>query len=194
MMKYKFSFVDHLKKCVVFYILAALITPALFTYFVYLKNRAKKSEIFSVFVSANLKDKVGFKNTIKTLLPDTLEINTYSCDINDTVFGTYYLSKGEISDLLVLPESFVNEFEVPPYLEITSLTSFDLSDAYKKNDKTYGLAVKNQNNTYLSDYIDYSDDDYYVFVNKNSVHLNNIGPDKYQTNQVEIVLSGILKK
>ena len=68
-MNYKFSFLAHLKKCAVFYILATLLVPPIFTYFVYLKNRAKNYEVFSLFVSANLKDKVGIKGLLKTSLP-----------------------------------------------------------------------------------------------------------------------------
>jgi len=191
-MKYKFPFLAHLKRCAIFYILVAFITPAIFTYFVYLKNRAKNYEVFSLFVSSNLKDKGGLKGLMKTFLPDDLEINVYSCDISDSTFATYYLSKGEISDVLVLQKSFVDQYEYVPYLEISSLTSFDLSDAYIKNDKTYGLVIKDQDHSYLSNYINFSDDDYYIFINKSSVHLNNVGPDKYLTNQVEIVLTGII--
>ena len=192
-MNYKFSFLTHLKKCAIFYILATLLVPPIFTYFVYLKNRTKNYEIFSIFVSANLKDKVGIKNFLKISLPEDLEINCYSCDINDSTFATYYSSKGEISDIIILQESFIKQFDYIPYLDITSLTSFDLNNGYVKDEKTYGLSLKNQEHNYLSQYIDYSDDNYYVFINKKSVHLNNIGPDTYLTNQVEKVLQEIYK-
>ena len=192
-MKFKFPFLTHLKKCAIFYILATLLVPPVFTYFVYLKNRAKNYEVFSLFVSANLKDKVGMKGLLKTSLPEDLEINCYSCDINDSTFATYYSAKSEISDIIILQESFIKQFDYIPYLDITSLTSFDLSNGYAKDEKTYGLVLKNQEHNYLSEYINYSDDNYYVFINKKSVHLNNIGPDTYLTNQVEKVLQEIYK-
>lgn len=192
-MKFKFPFLTHLKKCAIFYILATLLVPPIFTYFVYLKNRAKNYEVFSLFVSANLKDKVGMKGLLKTSLPEDLEINCYSCDLNDSTFATYYSAKSEISDIIILQESFIKQFDYIPYLDITSLTSFDLSNGYEKDEKTYGLVLKNQEHNYLSEYINYSDDNYYVFINKKSVHLNNIGPDTYLTNQVEKVLQEIYK-
>ena len=192
-MKFKFPFLTHLKKCALFYILATLLVPPVFTYFVYLKNRAKNYEVFSLFVSANLKDKVGMKGLLKTSLPEDLEINCYSCDLNDSTFATYYSAKSEISDIIILQESFIKQFDYIPYLDITSLTSFDLSNGYAKDEKTYGLVLKNQEHNYLSEYINYSDDNYYVFINKKSVHLNNIGPDTYLTNQVEKVLQEIYK-
>ena len=192
-MNYKFSFLAHLKKCVAFYILAALLVPPVFTYFVYLKNRAKNYEVFSMFVSADLKDKVGMKKLLKTSLPEDLEINCYSCDIKDSAFATYYSAKGEISDIIILQESFIKQFDYIPYLDITSLTSFDLNNGYVRDEKTYGLALKNQEHNYLGEYINYSDENYYVFINKKSVHLNNIGPDTYLTNQVEKVLQEIYK-
>lgn len=192
-MKFKFPFLTHLKKCAIFYILATLLVPPVFTYFVYLKNRAKNYEVFSLFVSANLKDKVGMKGLLKTSLPEDLEINCYSCDLNDSTFATYYSAKSEISDIIILQESFIKQFDYIPYLDITSLTSFDLSNGYAKDEKTYGLVLKNQEHNYLSEYINYSDDNYYVFINKKSVHLNNLGPDTYLTNQVEKVLREIYK-
>ena len=192
-MNYKYPFLTHLKKCAVFYILAALLVPPVFTYFVYLKNRAKSYEIFSLFVSADLKDKVGMKNLLKTYLPEDIEINCYSCDINNSAFGTYYSAKGEISDIVILQESLIAQFDYIPYLEITSLTSFDLEGGYSRDEKVYGLVSKNEEHNYLGEYINYSDEDYYIFINKKSVHLNNIGPDAYLTNQVEKVLQGILK-
>lgn len=193
-MNYKFSFLAHLKKCAAFYILTTLIVPPTFTYFIYLKNRAKSYEVFSMFVSADLKDKVGIKGLLKTSLPEDLEINCYSCDINNSTFATYYSAKSEISDIIILQESFIKQFDYVPYLDITSLTSFDLSDGYIRDEKIYGLALKNQKHNYLSDYINFDDDNnYYVFINKKSVHLNNIGPDTYFTNQVEKVLQEIYK-
>lgn len=192
-MKFKFPFLTHLKKCAIFYILTALLVPPIFTYFVYLKNRAKNYEVFSLFVSADLKDKVGMKGLLKTSLPEDLEINCYSCDLHDSTFATYYSAKSEISDIIILQESFIKQFDYIPYLDITSLTSFDLSNGYAKDEKTYGLVLKNQEHNYLSEYINYSDDNYYVFINKKSVHLNNIGPDTYLTNQVEKVLQEIYK-
>lgn len=192
-MKYKYSFLNHLKNCAIFYILSILLVPPVFTYFVYLKNRAQKYEIFSLFVSADLKDKVGMKEFMKTYLPEDLEINCYSCDINDSTFATYYSAKGEISDVIILQESFIKQFDYVPYLEITSLTSFDLTDGFSKDEKIYGLICKSQECHHLDEYINYSDENYYIFINKNSVHLNNIGPDTYLTNHVEKLLQGIFK-
>lgn len=193
-MNYKYPFLTHFKKCAIFYVSATLLVPPAFTYFVYLKNRAKKYEIFSLFVSADLKDKVGIKEFLKAYLPEDLEINCYSCDIKDSTFATYYSAKGEISDIVILQESFISQFDYVPYLEITSLTSFDLSGGYSRNEKIYGFVSTNEERSYLEEYINYSDENYYIFINKNSVHLNNIGPDTYSTNQVEKVLKGIFKE
>lgn len=111
----------------------------------------------------------------------TVDVNAYS--INDNAFTSYLTIFGyEIGDILILPESYINEERCSDYFaEISEkyMAQFENLGFYSVSNKSYGIKVHDKDShESVIDCINFGSDDndenYYLCFNIKSVHLSDL--------------------
>ncbi len=167
-----------------FYLLGIVVPCVALPFAFNLYHRPKAFETISIFVSGKVND-ISFQDKIKEELKDkgVRMVESISCDVKDPIYFEK-LTKVAFSrcDIFLIPSSIAEHIhldEVCVEMDETLLdTYFKDEETYKEDKYTSTFGIKyDLTSGYLNDYIDFSGDDMYLFVNGAS---KNIG--KYNEN------------
>lgn len=173
------------------YALFCLAGSLLSIYIVDLINKPRNEETISILV-ASYDDKCEtFRNEVNQRRPKYLreiQFNTYS--LLDERFEDYYLKLAYgLSDIVILPESKVNESKVQDYYAIFNdeikTKYFPNKEWYTLDDKDYGILIhkKDTEDNHLLTYClnEQTDEDYYLFFYWKSKHIGSLNNTTYNT-------------
>lgn len=188
-MKIKYSFKSHFVNRFYVYVGALLLVPLICSYSIYQKTNPKDTERFSVFSDVELKDEGLFKDFLFTELKEDLVIDTFEMKRTDSLFSTYFSSYGLNSDICILSKETMDKFETVYFLNLKG-TNFDKKSNYYFGEYSLGVLCHEKGSNTLNEYFDFAalDDDYYITVNKNSVHLKEL-TNNGKTNQISRILT-----
>lgn len=182
-MKIRFSFKNHLSHSFFFYLIALVAVPLVCSYSIQIKTRPKDYERFSFFSEATLINENSLNNQLLEVLPEDLLIELYDMDRSDRTFKTYLSSYGLNSDICLLSETTLAEFETIPFLDLKE-TVWESEDNYVISNLSVGVLINKET---LSSLFNFKNEKYYLCVIKTSVHLKGLKQDG-QTDQVNRVL------
>ena len=173
------------------YVLFCLASTLLSIYVVNLINKPRNEETISILV-ASYDDKCEeFKKEVNKRRPDYLreiQFNTYS--LLDDSFENYYLNLAYgLSDIVILPESKVNNSKVQDYYAILSdeikTKYFVDKEFFSLEDKEYGVLIHKkgtEDNNLLKYKLDeQTDENYYLFFFWKSKHIGVLNDTTYNT-------------
>ena len=173
------------------YVLFCLASVFLSIYVIDLINKPRNEETISILV-ASYDDKCEtFKTEVDKRRPRYLreiQYNTYS--LLDDSFENYYLNLAYgLSDIVILPESKVNDSKVLDYYAIFNdeikTKYFNNKEFYTLDDKDYGVLIHKkgtEDNNLLKYYLDEkSDENYYLFFYWKSKHIGSLNNTTYNT-------------
>lgn len=179
-MNYKFPYKAHFQRSAVAYLgIIALLTTG-YVFLVRGKSALKKYQKFNVFVTCAKVDVEPFKEKIGEYVDkEVVESIVVNC-VNPslTSYYTMYSTFGlEDADVLIMEKKAIYETDLK-----THFISFDASSAfysqaiYAYEGVRYGLAVNKEKNGCLGEFISFEEEgEYYLFVNKKSEHLKQLG-------------------
>lgn len=186
-MKIKYPFKYYLRNYFIYYVIALVATPLICTYAVRFKTQPKDTQKYSIFIGADVKDQSGLKKYVNSVLVDDLEIRTYHAMENESIFGQLLSANGRMSDILILSKTKADSLTVSALVDLSNSISLPLDNAYEVEGKKYGINIKVDDNLLFNNYVNYLDDDYYIFINPESVHTLDI-LDNGKTNQTYTLL------
>lgn len=182
-----------IKKHIWAFLLATVLIPVASVFFVRLKTAPKDYEKYALFVGADVSSQENFENSVKEILPEDKKVTVYYAAESDSLIGTMYQGYSEYSDILILSKKYLYTFtDYSLFVDINSLKDVNTDNPYK----TYGLHLDKSKDNIFNKYIKYLEDDYYLLVNKKSVHLAELIESGGKTNQTKRVLqnNGFLKE
>ena len=173
------------------YVLLCVACSLLSIYVIDLINKPRNEQTISILVASYDEKCEVFKEEVDKLRPKYLreiQYNTYS--LLDHNYEQYYsnLAYG-LCDIVILPESRVNESKVQDYYAILSedirTEYFNEKEFYSLNDTIYGVQIhkKGLEDNNLLKYslgID-SDENYYLFFYWKSKHIGALNNTTYNT-------------
>ncbi len=149
-------------------------------------TRDKENETLFIFVATNDIDNENFYKYINSIKDPYLKKVTYRYVKNDAIdfeqiYNTTLLSW---CDIVILPESKIVTNKLDYFISI------DLNDAskyfnnqayYVYNGKNYGIKIYDNasKNGKLTSYLDYGNEDYYIFLRANSLHMGDLNNANY---------------
>ena len=127
---------------------------------------------------------------MESIKPDYLEIIELNIKHkDDTYYGTVLKGYRQSADFIIVPESKLDYIIIRDCLVLTDDIVGELTnkhyDYYSVDDVNYGLKIysKDTNEGILSGYITFeqedSDEDYYLFISINSLHMGKYNNSKY---------------
>ena len=160
-------------------------------YVVNLINKPRNEETISILV-ASYDDKCEeFRKEVYSRKPDYLreiQFNTYS--LLDSSFENYYSSLAYgLCDIVILPESRVNESKVQDYYAIFTdeikTQYFNSKEFYTLDGKDYGVLIHKKgaedNNLLTYSLNEQTDENYYLFFYWKSKHIGFLNNTTYYT-------------
>lgn len=188
-MKIKFDVKKHLLKDFPIYLLVIVSIPIITSYAIELKNKPKDYEIFTFVSGANLTN----KNTLSTLVRNTgqiKEINISAFTYNEYFFNTVQ-ANFSIADIIILPKTY-NDKEVVDNNLLANFLPLVEDEFYNDTNYIvdgvhYGININK-----LSEQFSFAKCDYYLYIMKNSVHVNHWN-NSSKTDIVYTVLKEYLK-
>ena len=190
-MKTRFSLKNHLANSLFVYIAAIAITVFICSYSILLKTKPKDYQRFSIFSEVQYVNEGAFKDKLlKEVIPEDLIVDLYHTDRNDNTFGTMFSAYGLNSDICLLSKTTLSTFKDMQFLNLKN-TSWDKEDNYVFEDYSVGILCHKNNEEQLNEYFTFGNDDYYLLVLRNSVHLKEL-TNNGKTNQVNCVLEYLL--
>ena len=192
-MKIKYPFKNHLANSFFIYFGVLVVVPVLCTYAVLQRIKPKDYERFSVFSDIEFANSGLFKDYLFTELKEDLVIDTYDMNRNENLFNSYFSSYGLNSDICILSKTTLDKFESVDFVNLND-TIYEQEDSYRFKDICIGVLCHQKESTKLKEYFNFSiaDDDYYITINKNSVHLKEITSSGL-TDQVARVINLLTK-
>ena len=174
-MKIKYPLKNHVFNRFYIYLAALIVIPIICTYSIFQKTKPKDYERFSIFADIEFKNDGAFKDYLFTELKEDLVIDIYESNRDDTLFNTYFSSYGLNSDICILSKKTLDKFESINFVDLTG-TDFDNPDNYYFKEASIGVLYHQKDSTTGNEYINFpiAEDDYYITINKNSVHLKGI--------------------
>lgn len=184
----KNSFKNHISGYWIFYLLAAVISTILWSTIVSFWTKDKKEEVVTVWVMAFDANISELTNKLENEKPEYLNhvrltFNDYENELSKISFD----GLGSNYDLAILPESFLSKVAVERLystLDDTTInTIFGSQSYYKIDEKNYGIEIFNKSEedngliTYTKEGIE--PENYYIFINKNSLHMGKINNSQY---------------
>ena len=175
------------------YVAAAIAMPVLSYVIVEQIQKPKNEETISIFVGSCNADARYLKEKLNSNKPSyLLEINLYSYSYVDSTFSTYYQANGKMDvDLVILPESKIDDASLITYYSPLDESHFSTNDYLSKDSKThFGILVreKGEANSLLTFSDDSHDENYYAFFGKSSKHGGSITNSQYDTSLIFISL------
>lgn len=159
-----------------------------------------KKEKVCIFLTCYHLDS-SFNDYITSITPSYLEIIEVNVKHKeDTYYGTVIKGYRSHADIIIVPESKLDYIITKDCLELSDDIVNTLTnnhyDYYQKDDKTIGLKVysKDTKSGILDGLVQFNKEDnpedYYLFININSIHLDELNGSKY--NGVITILKEIL--
>lgn len=187
-----FSFKNHFVHRLYAYILLVILVPSVLVYGIILWTNPKAEEKFAIFVDGNLIDNKAFESFIKenTNIKNK-EVNVYSTLSSLSIYPVMFQTQGLDSDLLILSDDGVKQSYVSNFIELKNDMPY-YSDSNKSFDKKhYGIQIFDGQQGFLSEYIKFNSEvNYYIFINKNSVHTSKFATSS-KTEQIYNLLGAI---
>ena len=168
------------------YVAAAIAMPFLSYVVVEQIQKPKNEETISIFVASCSADARYLKEKLNDNKPSyLLEINLYSYSYTEATFNTYYQANGKMDvDLVILPESKIDDTSLITYYSPLDESHYSSSDYLSKDSQThFGILVreKGETNTLLTFVDETNDENYYAFFGKSSKHGGSITSSQYDT-------------
>ncbi|MBO6280632.1 MAG: hypothetical protein J6M95_03525 [Bacilli bacterium] len=184
----KKNFKNHISGYWFLYVIAAVISAILWSTVVIFWTKDKKEEVVSVWIMA-YDAKVGeLTNELENEKQEYLKhirltFNNYENELTKISFD----GLGSNYDLAILPESFLSKVAVQRiYTKLDSnLVDTILGEQiyYQMDEYNYGIEIFNKSDddngliTYTKEGIE--PENYYIFINKNSLHMGEINNSKH---------------
>ncbi len=179
------------------YVLAAIAMPIISYAIVEQIQKPKNEETISIFVGSCSADARYLKEKLNNNKPPyLLEINLYSYSYVDSTFSTYYQANGKMEvDLVILPESKIDDSSLITYYSPLDESHFSSDDYLSKDSQThFGILIrtKGEMNSLLTFADDSHDENYYAFFGKSSKHGGSITNSQYETslNFISLIKEG----
>ena len=168
------------------YVLAVIALPILSYAIVEQIQKPKNEETISIFVGSCNADARYLKERLSNNKPPyLLEVNLYSYSYVDSTFNTYYQANGKMDvDLVILPESKIDDASLITYYRPLDESHLSSSDYLSKDSKThFGILIrsKGEANSLLTFSDDSHDENYYAFFGKSSKHGGSITNSQFDT-------------
>lgn len=184
----KKSFKNHISGYWFLYVIAAVISAILWSTVVIFWTKDKKEEVVTVWIMA-YDAKVGeLTSELEKEKPEYLKhvrltFNDYENELTKISFD----GLGSNYDLAILPESFLSKVAIERmYVQLDNViidTILGEQTYWQTNEYNYGIEIFNKSNddngliTYTKEGIE--PENYYIFINKNSLHMGEINNSKY---------------
>lgn len=201
----KKSFSKHLSSFWYVYVAWALFAVMFTNWLIGMLTKPKPEEYVTVFIGSYSTSSPLYQklNEEKSDYLKFVEVECYS--INDTeTYYTMWQVYGASADIVILPESQLEDVALSAYyipLSSSLLTEWGVTQTYSydKDGKPYGIKVfdKTEKTGVCSEYIEYTMKDkevenYYLLINKDSVHLTGIKETIYERDAVKCIISLML--
>lgn len=173
-----FPIKSYITKYFYLFLIPLIVIPIILVYFSSLKTKVRSYEKLNLFISCPLKNDADkdklleklFKDTTSTIVETNVYIYDESVSESQTSLYTYYAS---ISDILIFNKSLissdVSSFHKLPN-EYISPTNYPAEYGYRVYDSDSSTG-------YLLEYFKYTNENYYMFINKNSEHISSLEKD-----------------
>lgn len=176
-----------LRKYLWAFLLATLLVPVLTVFLVRTKTAPKDFEKYELFIGADVTDQGALENDIKAIVPEDKTVTVYYSSEADSLFGTLYQGYSQYSDILILSKGKLDTFtDFSLFVDIKTLNGVNSTSSYNE----YGLYFDKTKENLITKYMKFLDDEYFVLLNKNSVHLKELASEG-KTNQTKRILSSI---
>ncbi|MGI6713864.1 MAG: hypothetical protein ACOX3K_02250 [Bacilli bacterium] len=178
--KIKFPFKKSFLHRVYFYVIFAVLVPIFLCAGIELKTTPSKAERFAVFLGADLKPTATISQRIGDYVSEYGNIkNTFSsCAPSNSYFAIRYGAEALLSDLIILPESSFPLVDLSVYSVLSSDNEFFAETNYVfEANKHVGIFFGKGNDCPWSEDVEYQDENYFAFVNRNSVHAEGFEAD-----------------
>lgn len=185
----KVEFKTHINLNWKYYILGIIASFLLSLTAITIASYPTKKEKVAIFLTCyktegNIKE---YFDSIKPEYLETIELNIKHKE--DTYYGTVIKGYRKTADIMIIPESKINYIITKNCLVLSDDIMNELSDKtfdyYSFQDVKYGIKIysKDTNEGILKDYVVFnkegSEEDYYLFININSMHLGELNNSKY---------------
>lgn len=187
-MKNKNYLKNHISNYWIIYLISALLSFVLWSTMIMIYTKDKKEDIVSIWLmsfNANIKE---INNKLEEDKPDYLKHVrlTFVDHENDLVVSTYN-TRGINYDIAILPESFLDKILIErtyASLDENYLNNeFQNLDYYQIDNVKYGIKIfdKDEEDNGLINYTKegFEKENYYVFLNKKSIHMGEINQSRY---------------
>jgi len=195
-MKIRFSFKKSFLHRIYFYICFGVLIPLLLCGAIELRTTPMKNERFTIFLAADLKPESTLSSSIGNYLKDykNKQVNFDACDPQNSFFSAHYGSYGLLSDVLILTPKALDQVDKGLFIEIPSSNEFYSPTNYiDENQKHLGIYFGNGKTCPWQNDVDYKEENYYIFVNINTVH-GQYFQDDYQDDQVSTFIRNVLNE
>lgn len=190
-MKTRFSFKNHLVSTFFIYLAAIAVTIFVCSYSILLKTKPKDYQRFSIFSEVEFVNEGVFKDKfLKEVVPEDLVVDLYCTSKNDKSFNTMFSAYGLNSDICVLSKTTLASFNDIQFLNLKN-TIWDKEDNYIFGEYSVGVLCHKNEEEQLKEFFAFGNDDYYLFVLRNSVHIKGLSNDG-KTDQVNRVLEFLI--
>ena len=186
--KNKELFETHVSSYWVTYLLYAICAIFIWCYAVTLFTKDRPKEVVTLWIMAYDINQEEYTNYLENNKPDYLKHVRVTFELKGNEYASIkYQGIGASCDIVILPESFINSFlNVSNYIELDTETINELYgdiEYYYINNKPYGIKIFDSNDIdnglikYTKE--DTENENYYIFLNIKSLHMDNLNNSKY---------------
>ncbi len=181
--------ISHIKLKWYFYVLGIIASFIISTLFISISASPTKKEKVSIFLTCYNANN-SFFDFIESIKPDYLEIVELNIKHKeDLYYGTVIKGYRKNADILIVPESKLDYIILKDCIVLNDDILKELTDKtyeyYSVDSTNYGLKIysKEKNKGILDGLVKFNDDnsieDYYLFINNNSIHMGKYNNSKY---------------
>lgn len=187
------KFSVHLKKYFYVYIISFLAVASLFPVAINLRTKLDQTEKFQFFISISNVKKTSLKNDLDAKLNH--RIKEYVIDAVNASSSSYsqvFEARGLSADLIIYSEDQIKKMDdtrASYYLEIPQ--TYQKENDYIRNNVHFALLMNGNGVSYLTKYITYPSENYYLCIGKNSPHLLGLIPNS-KTDIISILLDSFI--
>lgn len=188
MKKNKGKLEQHLSRYWYLYLLFVLVSSIIWSMAVVFYTKDKKKEIVSIWVASYDANVSELTNKLEDNKPDYLKhVRLTFFNRDSQLLSLAYNSMAVSYDMVVLPETFSGKVALARTYSILDADYLEQSipsiEYYETNDNKYGIKIYDKNTednsliTYAKD--GFEKENYYVFLNKKSLHMGEINKSQY---------------
>ena len=181
-------FRSHLATHWYIYIAYAIIAVLVWNYAITLHTQDKPQEVVTVWVLSYDIDAAALTADLERDMPEYLKhVRVNFQDREDAFANVAYQGMGADMDILILPESFIVEYEIAQRylaLDVKYLnTLLGNVDYYMVDEKAYGIKIHDKESDLVGN-IKFDKDiaekeDYYILINPNSLHFSELNESEF---------------